>query len=248
MEIRKALSQVEEFGRRLQDVKAAVAPPAFWYPYGSLNNFHVLDQVLTGPNRDLSALAGGAPVADIGAADGDVAFFLESLGFTVDIIDNGPTNMNGLEGARKLKQALGSNAAIHEVDLDAQFHLPRKSYGLVFFLGILYHLQNPFYALKELAKSTRHALLSTRIAMGTTNRKVRFEDIPIAYLLGPSECNNDATNYWIFSYAGLRRILERTGWEVLDSGRFGNTKYSDPASSQGDERAFMLIRSKVLAG
>jgi len=73
----------------------------------------VLDQVLTGPNRELSALAGGAPVADIGAADGDVAFFLESLGFTVDIIDNGPTNMNGLEGARKVKQALGSNAALH---------------------------------------------------------------------------------------------------------------------------------------
>jgi tRNA (mo5U34)-methyltransferase len=248
MDIRQVLAKVERFDKQLRDTKSRLAPPPFWYRYGSLSNFQILDQFLTGPNRDLSALVGADTIADIGAADGDVAFFLESLGLAVDIVDNGPTNQNNLEGARKLKEALGSNVSIHEVDLDAQFHLPRRTYGLALFLGILYHLQNPFYALKELAKSARHALISTRIARGTADRQVRFEKVPMAYLLGPSECNNDSTNYWIFSYAGLERILERTGWEILDSGRFGNTSYSDPATSDGDERAFLLVRSRLLGG
>jgi tRNA (mo5U34)-methyltransferase len=248
MEIRDLIPKAEAFTRRLTDIKSALAPAPFWYPYGSMQKLQILNQFLTGPNRDIAFLAAGAPIADIGAADGDVAFFLESLGFTVDIVDNGPTNNNGLEGARKLKEALNSKVDIHEVDLDAQFRLPRRNYGLVLFLGILYHLQNPFYALKELAKSTRYAFLSTRIARGTTDRQVRFDKVPVAYLLGPSECNNDSTNYWIFSEAGLSRILERTGWEVLDSGRFGNTKYSDPSSRDGDERAFLLVKSQVSGG
>ncbi|MGO8971232.1 MAG: methyltransferase domain-containing protein [Myxococcaceae bacterium] len=248
MEIRQVLPKVERFSKQLKEIKSNLAPPSFWYPYGSLSNFQILEQFLTGRNRDLAELAGGAPIADVGAADGDVAFFLESQGFTVDIVDNGPTNNNGLAGARKLKEALRSQVAIHEVDLDSQFQLPRKSYGLILFLGILYHLQNPFYALKELAKSTRYALISTRIARGTADRQVLFEQVPIAYLLGPTECNNDSTNYWIFSYAGLNRILERTNWEVLDAGRFGSTGYSDPASGDGDERAFLLVRSRVFGG
>ena len=250
MDVREILPSAQQFEKRLEDIKSGLglAPGSFWYPYRSMTAFEHLDQLLTGPNRDLAALAAGEPIADIGAADGDVAFFLESLGLTVDLIDNAPTNMNRLEGARKLKQALASEMRIHDIDLDSQFRLPRRSYGLVLFLGILYHLQNPFYVLKELAKSTRYAILSTRIARGTTDRKVQFDDVPIAYLVGALECNNDSTNYWIFSYAGLCQILDRTGWEIIDSGRFGNATYSDPASTEGDERAFLLVRSRVREG
>jgi hypothetical protein len=60
-------------------------------------------------------------------------------------------NFNMLRGARLLKETLGSKVEIHEVDLDSQFRLPRSDYGLVFFLGILYHLKNPFYALESLS-------------------------------------------------------------------------------------------------
>ena len=136
---------------RLRAARASVADPPRWYLYETLANVGHLDALLEDPYRDLGRLAGGRPVADIGAADGDLAFTLEAAaGWEVDIVDTA-ANMNGLEGARPLKEALHSNVGIHDIDLDAQFSLPRDSYGLVLFLGILYHLQNPFYVLQQLA-------------------------------------------------------------------------------------------------
>jgi hypothetical protein len=244
-DIRDLLPKVAEVSKLLQAAKSRLAPAPFWYPYQSMSNVEHLDGLLTGPNRDLLSLIGKDPIADIGAADGDMAFLFESLGLEVDVLDYAPTNFNGLKGVRLLKEALNARLSIHEVDLDSQFVLPRKRYGLAVFLGLLYHLQNPFYALKTLARSARHALISTRIARGTADRSLEFDRIPVAYLLDPAECNNDATNYWIFSDAGLRRLLDRTGWDVLDYRRVGATRWSDPSTPQGDERAFLLARSRV---
>ena len=48
----------------------------------------------------------------------------------------------------------------------------------------------------------------------------------------------------MFSEAGLRRILYRSGWDVLDFMTLGNTTDSDPATNKGDERAFCYLRSR----
>lgn len=194
-------------------------------------------------------LIGGRATLDIGCADGDLAFFLESLGFEAQVIDYAPTNFNSLRGVKLLKQALSSSVVIHEINLDAQFSVPQQAYGLVFFLGILYHLKNPFYVLEALAHTTEYCLISTRIAkfnarFSKPDRRTNLSQIPVAYLLDDLESNNDSTNYWIFSDAGLRRILKRTGWEVCDYITVGNTANSDPASGEGDERAFCLARSR----
>ncbi len=236
-----------EYDGALRARKEALEPSAsFWYPYGTLKNFIHLDELLHGENRHLLHLAAGLPLADIGAADGDLAYFLEQeCGMRVHIIDHAPTNFNSLRGARRLKEALGSAVEIHDIDLD-QFHeLPHESYGLVFFLGILYHLKNPYYALESLARRSRHCVLSTRVARCTPDKRTCFSRLPLAYLLDPMECNNDATNYWIFSEAGLRRILQRAGWEVLEYTSFGDTTHSDPAAPDADERAFCLLRSRT---
>jgi hypothetical protein len=146
-----------------------------------------------------------------------------------------------------LRDHLGSSVEIHEIDLDSQFNLPRPSYGLAVFLGILYHLQNPYYVLQALARRAQYALVSTRIAQMSTDRSVVFDQVPVAYLVAPYETNNDPTNFWIFSDAGLRRILDRTGWEVLDYIRVGATNESDPSSSDRDERVFCMLRSRIAA-
>ncbi|MBL8521719.1 MAG: hypothetical protein JNK75_13770 [Betaproteobacteria bacterium] len=232
------------FLKEFRQVRTSCAPPDFpWYPWESLGNFEHLDRLLKDPHRDLARLIGGLPVADVGGADGDVSFFLERQGIEMDLVDYGPTNMNGLHGARFLKQALRSNISIHEMDLDAKFEWPRNQYGLVFFLGILYHLKNPFYVLESLAKVTRHAFISTRVAQFSPSGE-SIENLPVAYLVNPTECNNDPTNYWIFSGSGLARILDRAGWDVVAQMRNGNTTRSDPASAQGDERAYLLVRSR----
>jgi hypothetical protein len=233
------------FETELRSIKQSLHPDAEWYPYSTLSNFVHLDRLLTGPRRELLALARDRPLVDIGAADGDIAWMLDSLGFDVDIVDCAATNLNGLRGARTLKEHLDSDVEILDTDLDSQFALPRRRYGLAFFLGTLYHLQNPFYALRHLAHNAAYAVLSTRVAQVSTDGAVRFAGLPVAYLLDATECNMDATNYWIFSLTGLKRMLDRTGWEVLELTTVGQTVDSDPASADRDERAFCLLRSRV---
>jgi SAM-dependent methyltransferase len=247
MHIEELLRGSPEFERGLAAAKKACAPADFpWYPYGTLSNFIHLERLLSGENRDLGALIGGRPVADVGAADGDLAFYLETHGVAaIDVVDYAPTNYNGLRGARLLAAHLGSKVAIHEKDLDSYFSWPRDDYGMVFFLGILYHLKNPYYVLESLARVTHHCLVSTRIARLAGDRVTTIRSQPLAYLLAPDECNNDATNFWIFSEQGLRRILDRTGWDVLDYISVGDTRHSDPASPDADERAFALVRSRA---
>ena len=131
--------------------------------------------------------------------------------------------------------------------MDTQFSLPEENYDLILLLGILYHLKNPYYVLEALAKKSKHLLLSTKVTRFANDRTTLLTDVPVAYLLDAYEANNDWTNYWVFSKAGLCRILNRCGWEIADYVSVGNTTDSDPASSSGDERAFIYARSKNLA-
>ena len=233
------------FRSRLDKVKAGL-PDIAWYPYDSFMNLYPLSTLLAGENRYLLDLAGDAPVLDLGCGDGVLAFFLESLGADVHAVDNAATNFNGMRGVRALKEALGSSIEILELDVDARFALPETTYGLALFLGTLYHLKNPFYALETVARQARHCLLSTRVARFTPGGQVNFHDLPMAYLLDDREANADPTNYWIFSEAGLRRILHRTGWDVLGLATTGDTHASDPAAASADERAFCLLRSRMI--
>ncbi|CAM06267.1 hypothetical protein A8924_0091 [Saccharopolyspora erythraea NRRL 2338] len=230
--------------------KEKIAPAEFgWYPYDTMANILHLDALLSGPRRSVFDSIAGGRIADIGAADGDFGFFLESeLGCQVDLIDNAPTNFNGLRGARRLVEELSSSTRVHEIDLDSQFGLPAEHYHAVFFLGLLYHLKNPFYVLEALSARADLCFVSTRIAQLAPDHQTRLKDQPVAYLLDPREANNDATNFWIFSETGLRRLFDRTGWDVLDFVTVGCTEGSDPAAQDRDERAFALLHSKAAAG
>jgi tRNA (mo5U34)-methyltransferase len=244
MDVDQLTARTPEQIERLRTARAALDGEFPWYPYDILGNVAHLDAMLSGEHRDLDALAQGLPVADIGAADGDLAFALEDIGgWEIDVVDTAATNMNGLRGARALRDQLGSSVQIYDIDLDRQFTLPRARYGLIFLLGILYHLQNPYFMLKELASCTSHCLLSTKVARFAGSGPTRIGDLPVAYLVGPHETNNDPTNFWILSPAGLERLAERTGWEVLDRLNVGDTTGSDPSTPTNDERMLMLLRS-----
>ena len=229
---------------RLRAARSEIGDGVPWYPYDILANLVHVNGMLSGENRDLDRLAQNLPVADIGAADGDLAFALEDIaGWQFDIIDTAATNMNGLRGARALRDHLGSRVSIYDIDLDRQFALPRERYGLVFLLGILYHLQNPYYALRELASRSSYCLLSTKVARFAGPARTPIGDLPVGYLVAPDETNNDATNYWILSPTGLERLVTRAGWSILDRANVGNTVASDPATPENDERMFVLLRS-----
>jgi SAM-dependent methyltransferase len=231
---------------RLRIARSEIGDGIAWYPYDILANVIHIDTMLSGENRDLDRLAQGSPVADIGAADGDLAFALERLaGWQVDVVDTAASNMNALRGAKALRDHLGSRVQIHDVDLDRQFALPRESYGLIFLLGILYHLQNPYYVLRELASRSSYCLMSTKVARFAGPNRTPIGDLPLAYLVAPDETNNDPTNYWVFSPAGVERLVQRTGWTTLERLHVGNTADSDPATPENDERMFMLLHSRT---
>jgi len=230
--------------KRMAKARSQIGDGIPWYLYDILGNVVHLNTLLTGEHRDLGLLARGLPVADIGTADGDLAFALEDeWDWEVDAIDTAASNMNGLRGARALRDHFGSRVQIVDIDLDSQFRLPRERYGLVFLLGILYHLQNPFFVLRELARRADHCILSTRVARYAGPDLTAIATLPVAYLVNPDETNHDASNYWMFSPAGLERIVARAGWTVLERHSSGDVIASDPSSPDHDERMFMLLRS-----
>jgi tRNA (mo5U34)-methyltransferase len=244
LDIAEIAQQAQAFKRQLSRVKSTIYDQKFrWYPYDSFNNINVLNDMLKDRFRTLLSELSGALALDIGCADGDIAFFLESLGFRVTAIDNPETDFNQMRGVRALKSALNSQVEIIGADLDSRFDLPGGPYDLVFFLGILYHLKNPCYILDLLSRQCRYCFLSTRVARFTPDR-IKIQNAPIAYLLGPDELNHDSSNFWIFSEAGLRRLLDRTGWEVFAFLTTGDTKKSYPHTAKNDERAFCLARSQ----
>lgn len=222
------------------DLIKAKHPDFPWYPYDSMANLQHLkplllsvDHLFKGPKR----------IADIGAADGHLTFAFERAGNTCDIYDNGPTNYNHLRGARLLKKELRSKIGICEQDLDSQFNL-NGHYDLAVFLGIFYHLKNPYYALETIGKHADYMIFSTRVCRHYRSGSADISDASLAYLLGPTEANNDATNYWIFTMEGLTRIFERTGWRLVDGYTVGDTAASNPQDQHADER-FMGVLART---
>jgi hypothetical protein len=235
------LDKAMDFNSKLEEVKNKIDSSFPWYPYGILNNFIHLRDIFNKYPLD-SPVKDSPKILDIGAADSDLSFFLESLGYNPDIIDYGPTNFNNLEGVRLLKREINSQVEIYEFDIDSQFKIPNVHYELTFLLGILYHLKNPFFILEFLSLHSKYMLISTRIAKFTPDGTNIFK-YPLAYLLAPDESNNDATNYWIFTDTSLRRLFSRSGWEIIEMISVGDKKNSNPSDHNHDERAFALLKS-----
>jgi tRNA (mo5U34)-methyltransferase len=214
-----------------------------WYPYGILNNFSHLQEIFN--EFPLSGIA-GEKVLDIGGADGDLAFFLSSLKFDLTVLEHPPTNFNSCKGIHHLNSVLKDKIKVKGINLDDHSGelVSGEKYGLVFFLGILYHLKNPIQVLENLSRISRYLIVSTRIAKYANGSLI--ENSSIGYLLSPSESNGDATNWWIFSKTGLLRLFERSGWDVVISKQVGDLHDSNPHEMAHDERFFALLRSRNL--
>jgi len=186
-------------------------------------------------------------VLEIGCGDGDFSFFLESLGAAVDAVDQPASNYNLMTGVAALKQRLESSVRVHSIDMDSRPQLPQPRYGLTLMLGVLYHLRNPFLALETLARHSKYIFLSTRVAAKTPDGAVDFSTQPMAYLVGEDELNDDATNFWIFSEPGLKRVMDRCGWTVRHFFTVGDATSSDPVHASHDARAYVLAESRLAA-
>ena len=64
------------------------------------------------------------------------------------------------------------------------------TFDLVLFLGVLYHLKHPFYALEMLADAAREQLVVE------THIDANDQPRPAMVFYPGSDLNNDATNWW----------------------------------------------------
>lgn len=237
-------SAATAFKAHLEKLRHDNKSPEFnWYPYDSFGSLPVLTSLMNG-RWDLNNLRGPAPLLDIGCGDGDLSFFFESLGWPVIAVDNANPNFNETRGFTTLHRALNSTVEFHKYDLDQGLPLTGRTFGLALCLGVLYHLKNPFVLLETSARHARHCFLSTRIAQ-VSPKGAPMEDEPLAYLLDPFEANDDPSNFWIFSEAGLRRIFDRCGWELCEYTTTGVQNGSTPTRNDRDQRAFCMLRSKL---
>ena len=214
MRLSDLAAAVPAFSERLRSLRAPCTD-INWYPYNSVDNVYNLDTFVD-PTAELVPDRGS--VLDIGCADGDMGFLFQSLGCQVDFLDNAATNFNDCRGVKRSAELLGHTGRIIERDIDFGFELDRD-YDLALFLGTLYHLRNPALALLRLAEHCEQMLLSTRVlsCLPAQHSGTAIAKAPLAYLVDTLELNSDSTNWWIFSPAGLTRLLKRCGWNVIAS-------------------------------
>ena len=243
-DIQALIDSAAAFRRRVAQAKRDLGAVDFeWYPYDTISALNHLNRLLTGPDRALLS-APKMRILDVGPGDGELSLLFESLGHEVVAVDHHLYNHNGLRGLRALTRAFSSAVEIHEVDLDRNFDLPHPHYDLVVFLGVLYHLRNPFHVLEKLAAHSSQCLLSTRIARRFPGGKRMPENLALAYLLDDRESNDDDSNYFVFSETGLRVMLERSYWEIRAFMTTRQDDISEPARLDRDERAFCLLKSR----
>src|SRR5439155_10018218 len=136
----------------------------------------------------------------------------------------------------------GSKVRVAELDIDREWRLPVRRCGLALFLGVLYHLKNPLGVLEALASQARYCLLSTAVTRFAPGEATDISSVPAAFLAGHDGLRGDETNYWIFTEAGLRNVIDRADWDVCDWLRVCD-EGSVLWNVQTDERVLCLLRS-----
>jgi tRNA (mo5U34)-methyltransferase len=110
-----------------------------------------------------------------------------------------------------------------------------RSFDYVLFMGVLYHLRHPLYALEKVAKVTRDRLIFQSMIRGSlepmqlaedypiTEREV-FDDerFPLMYFV-EQRYAGDPTNWWIPNRSGVEAILRAGGFHI--DGKAGDEVY-----------------------
>jgi tRNA (mo5U34)-methyltransferase len=150
----------------------------------------------------------GMTVLDIGAWDGFFSFEAERRGAArVVATDSHAWRDIGKQGFELARRALGSK--VEDRDLDV-LDLSPESVGvfdLVLFLGVLYHMKDPFAGLERMASVVRD-----QVIVGTAVDLVGLKRPAAAFYPG-EELNDDPTNWWGPNPAAVKAMLRAVGFD-----------------------------------
>lgn len=173
--------------------------------------------------RDLSGLS----VLDIGCNGGFYSFEMKRRGAgRVLGVDHDPAY---LAQARFAREQLGLDVEFRQGDV---YEIDRlvggEQFDFVVFMGVLYHLRHPLYALEKVASLVRQRLLFQTMERGSwdtpsvepnypiAERDVFFDErFPRLYFIEHAYAG-DATNWWIPNPACTQALLRSVGLQVVD--------------------------------
>jgi tRNA (mo5U34)-methyltransferase len=219
------------------DVEREIARLGPWF-----HNLHLPGDVQTAPDHPLGDFPlykwrtmiphlprslRGCTVLDIGCNAGFYSFELARRGAEVTAIDT---------GERYLRQAawattrLGLQSRIRFEQMDVyDLSALKRSFDLVLFLGVFYHLRYPLLGLDIVTSVTRKWLFFQTLTMPQQGRVTSPQNVSIEdrdLLLRPAwpkmafienALEGDPTNWWVPNHAAVQAMLRSCGWRSIES-------------------------------
>lgn len=168
----------------------------------------------------------GKSVLDIGCNGGFYSFEMKRRGAArVLALDHDWTYLAQAQFAR---DQLGLDVEFRQLDVYDLGQLGDEQFDLVLFLGVLYHLRHPLYALEQVARLVRGRLIFQTLERGSseimevaedypiTERNVFFDDRYPRLHFVEQRFAGDPTNWWIPNRAASEAMLRSVGLRIVD--------------------------------
>jgi tRNA (mo5U34)-methyltransferase len=127
-------------------------------------------------------------------------------------LEETPQALPGKRGFDTARQALGSKVEV-VVDDFMSMDLGRLgTFDVVFFLGVLYHMKDPFRALRRLASLTREVAIVETAAIAVPGK----ENAALCEFYETGELNGDPTNWWAPNARALAGMIRAAGFRAVD--------------------------------
>ena len=214
--LEREISELGDWFHNIDLLGVPTAPAHFLGDFPNVKWKHI-EKVIP---KDLT----GATVLDIGCNGGFYSIQMKRRG--ADRVLGIDVDERYLKQGRYAAKTLGldiefQRCSVYEIDkIEGQF-------DWVIFMGVLYHLRYPLYALDKVVKKVRGKLLFQTMLRGSEEirsweknyhfwNKEIFEnrEFPRMHFIEHSYAN-DYTNWWIPNRAGAEAMLRSSGLEIL---------------------------------
>ncbi len=199
---------------------------------GTKNTFVDLQQWQFPPD-----LFRGKTVLDVGACDGCFSFYAEKHGATrVLAVDpyrwTYDDRWSGMAGFNYAHRVLGSKVETSTIPLEDISVESVGKWDVVLFLGVFYHLRDPFDITEKLTKVCNETfVLETHI-----DAQIQPAPVPLVRFYANGEINNDKTTYWGPNTKFLDDFLGRIGFDSHSRTIYGGHRSISYATRRADYR------------
>ena len=123
-----------------------------------------------------------------------------------------PEKLPGMLAYKTAHRALDSKVETVVQDFLEADAADLGAFDIVLFLGVLYHMQNPFLALQRVAALTREVAIIETEAMALPGNEHRA----LCEFFEGQELNNDSSNWWAPNERGLIGLCRAAGFSKVD--------------------------------